>query len=145
MTEAIEVIAVGFLAGTVSGLFGVGGGTIFVPSLVFILGLTQIEANATSLLAIVPVAALGAHRQRRYGNIAVRDGVWIGVAALPATIIAAFVANELPDRVLQLMFAALALYVSVVMAQRALRPAPKPDAEPDAEPQTEPEVTQETP
>ncbi|MBJ7353345.1 MAG: sulfite exporter TauE/SafE family protein [Thermoleophilaceae bacterium] len=129
--EAVEIIIVGFLAGTVSGLFGVGGGVVFVPSLVFIFGLTQAEANATSLLAIVPVAIVGSYRQSKYGNVAVREGIWIGVISLPATVLAAFVANELPQRVLQLMFVAFALYVALRMARRALRP--EPDAEAEAE------------
>ncbi len=127
--EVFEVILVGFLAGTVSGLFGVGGGVIFVPSLVFLFGMTQAEANATSLLAIVPVALVGSYRQSNYGNVAVREGVWIGLVSLPATVLAAFVANELPQRVLQLMFVCFALYVAFRMARRALRPEPDPEAE----------------
>jgi uncharacterized membrane protein YfcA len=110
----------------------VGGGVIFVPSLVFIFGLTQAEANATSLLAIVPVAIVGSYRQNRYGNVAVREGVWIGVVSLPATVLAAFVANELPQRVLQLLFVCFALYVAFRMARRALRPEPVPDPELEA-------------
>ncbi|MFT4050468.1 MAG: sulfite exporter TauE/SafE family protein [Solirubrobacterales bacterium] len=124
MTEVLEVIAVGFAAGTVSGLFGVGGGVIFVPSLVFIFGLTQAEANATSLLAIIPVALVGSWRQRGYGNVAVREGIWIGLVSLPAAVLAAFVANQLPDRVLQILFMGLALYVAYRMGRRALKPAP---------------------
>jgi uncharacterized membrane protein YfcA len=128
--EVVEVILVGFLAGTVSGLFGVGGGVIFVPSLVFIFGLTQAEANATSLLAIVPVAIVGSYRQSKYGNVAVREGVWIGLVSLPATVLAAFVANELPQRVLQLLFVCFALYVASRMARRALRPEPPSEPKP---------------
>jgi uncharacterized membrane protein YfcA len=126
--EVVEVIVVGFLAGTVSGLFGVGGGVVFVPSLVFIFGLTQAEANATSLLAIVPVALVGSYRQNKYGNVAIREGVWIGLVSLPATVLAAFVANELPQRVLQLMFVAFALYVAFRMARRAIKPAAAPQS-----------------
>lgn len=131
--EVAEVILVGFLAGTVSGLFGVGGGVVFVPSLVFIFGLTQAEANATSLLAIVPVALVGSYRQNKYGNVAIREGVWIGVVSLPATVLAAFVANELPQRVLQLMFVAFALYVAFRMARRAIRPDAPTDPDPELE------------
>lgn len=127
--ETAEIILVGFLAGTVSGLFGVGGGVVFVPSLVFIFGMTQAEANATSLLAIVPVALVGSYRQNKYGNLAIREGVWIGIVSLPATVLAAFVANELPQRVLQLMFVAFALYVAFRMARRAIKPAPAPELE----------------
>lgn len=122
--EALEYIVVGFLAGTVSGLFGVGGGVIFVPSLVFVFGMTQAEANATSLLAIVPVAIVGSYRQNKYGNVAVKEGLWIGVVSLPATVLAAWVANQLPNRVLQLLFVCLALYVAYRMGRRALKPAP---------------------
>lgn len=124
MSEWIEVIAFGLFAGMVSGLFGVGGGVVFVPSLVFIFGLTQAEANGTSLLAIVPVALVGSYRQHRFGNVAVRDGLQIGLLALPAAVLAAFVANRLPERALQLFFVVLALYVAFRMARRALRPAP---------------------
>ncbi|MGK2879166.1 MAG: sulfite exporter TauE/SafE family protein [Solirubrobacterales bacterium] len=127
--EILEVILVGFLAGTVSGLFGVGGGVIFVPSLVFLFGMTQAEANATSLLAIVPVALVGSYRQNRYGNVAVREGVWIGVVSLPATVLAAYVANEIPQRALQLLFVCFALYVAFRMARRAVSPPP-PSTEP---------------
>jgi uncharacterized membrane protein YfcA len=121
MIDVLAVVAVGFLAGTVSGLFGVGGGVIFVPSLVFIFGMTQAEANATSLLAIVPVAFVGAWRQKQYGNVAVRDGIWIGIVALPAAVIFAYIANELPERVLQVLFVLLAAYVCFSMARRAFR------------------------
>jgi uncharacterized membrane protein YfcA len=128
MTGVVEVIAVGFLAGTVSGLFGVGGGVVFVPSLVFIFGLTQAEANATSLLAIVPVAIVGSYRQYRYGNVAVREGLTIGVVALPAAVLGAWVANQMSDRLLQLLFVCLAIYVAIRMARRAMTPTPPPTA-----------------
>lgn len=127
MTEALEVIIVGFFAGTVSGLFGVGGGVVFVPALVFIFGMPQAEANATSLLAIVPVALIGSYRQKRYGNVAVREGLWIGIVSLPAAVLAAYVANQLPERALQILFVLLALYVAFRMGRRALTP---PAAEP---------------
>jgi len=64
-------ILLGVAAGVLSGIFGVGGGILFVPTLVA-LGLGQVEAAATSLLAIVPTAAVGAMRQRSYGNLRVR-------------------------------------------------------------------------
>ncbi len=74
-------IALGLAAGVLSGLFGVGGGILFVPTLVA-LGLGQIEAQATSLLAILPTVAVGAANQRRYGNLRVRTAVFVGVASL---------------------------------------------------------------
>lgn len=130
--EVLEVVLVGFLAGMVSGLFGVGGGVIFVPALVFIFGLSQAEAEATSLLAIVPVAIVGSYRQNKYGNVAVREGAIIGLISLPGALLAAYIANALPENVLELLFVGLALYVAFRMGRRALTPPP-PAEEPIAE------------
>ena len=71
----IEAAIIGLFAGVVAGLLGVGGGILFVPGLVIGIGLSQVDAEATSLLAIVPVALLGAYRQHRYGNVRIRDGL----------------------------------------------------------------------
>ena len=59
----IAAIAIGLCAGIVGGLLGVGGGVLFVPGLVIVLGLGQHQAEATSLLAIVPVAIVGTIKQ----------------------------------------------------------------------------------
>lgn len=126
--ELLEIVIVGFAAGIVSGLFGVGGGVVFVPALVFIFGLTQAEAQATSLLAIVPVAIVGSYRQNQYGNVAVRDGIWIGLLSLPAAILSAWVANALPEKVLETLFVMLAIYVAFRMFRRAFAtPEPQPE------------------
>jgi uncharacterized membrane protein YfcA len=123
----LEVILVGFGAGVVSGLFGVGGGVIFVPSLVFLFGMTQAEAQATSLVAIVPVAMVGSYRQNKYGNVAIRDGIVIGLTSLPAALIAVYIANALPETTLKMLFVGLCLYVAYRMGRRAMTP---PDPEP---------------
>ena len=75
----IGAIVIGLAAGVVAGLLGVGGGVLFVPGLVIFLSLTQHQAEATSLLAIVPVALVGALRQDRYGNVRRRDGLLLGL------------------------------------------------------------------
>ena len=69
MGIALAAMIVGALAGVLAGLFGVGGGILFVPTLTFTLGLEQIHAQATSLLAILPTVAVGTWRQQRYGNV----------------------------------------------------------------------------
>lgn len=126
--ELLEIAVVGIGAGVVSGLFGVGGGVVFVPALVFIFGLGQAEAQATSLLAIVPVAIVGSYRQNKYGNVAVRDGVWVGVLSLPAAVFAAWLANAIPENVLEALFVMLALYVAFRMFRRAFAtPEPQPE------------------
>ena len=71
----IATLLVGFAAGHARrACSGVGGGALFVPALVLILGLSQVDAEATSLLAIVPVALVGAWRQRATATCALREG-----------------------------------------------------------------------
>lgn len=119
----VETIAVGLAAGLIAGLLGVGGGTLLVPGLVVFLGLSQIEAEATSLLAIVPIAAVGAWRQGRYGNVRWRDGVVIGVLSVAGGAAGVAAANALPERALRLGFAAIMLAVAAQLIRRGLRPA----------------------
>jgi uncharacterized membrane protein YfcA len=105
----IEIAAIGLLAGVLSGLLGVGGGVLFVPGLVFVAGLTQVDAEATSLLAIIPVALLGAWRQHGYGNLRLRDGLVIGLLSVVGAIGGVALANVLSGRALRVLFALLML------------------------------------
>ena len=113
-------LALGFAAGIVGGMLGVGGGVIFVPTLVFFADLGQLDAISTSLLAIVPVAILGAWRQWGYGNLRVRDGLLVGVLAPPGILLGTTLANAVSERALELSFAGLQLFFAVNMAKRAL-------------------------
>ena len=120
----IDVIAIGFAAGLVAGLLGVGGGILFVPALALLVGLDQVDAEATSLLAIVPVCMLGAFRQHRYGNVRMRDGLTLGVLSLGGVSVGVVVANAVPERALEIAFAVLMLFVAGQLARRGLkRPA----------------------
>jgi uncharacterized membrane protein YfcA len=116
-----EAIAAGVAAGVMSGLFGVGGGIVFVPALVFIYDTGQVEAEATSLLAIIPVAAIGAWRQRGYGNLRTRDGIVIGLLAAGGAFAGVALANALPERTLEIAFAGLMVVVALQLARDALR------------------------
>lgn len=115
-------IVVGFAAGVVAGMLGVGGGILFVPGLVLFLGLAQVDAEATSLLAIIPVALVGAANQNRYGNFRPRDAILLGVLAIPGAIGGVAIVNAIPERVVEILFALLMLYVASRMARDALRP-----------------------
>jgi len=79
LSDLVGALAIGLAAGMAGGLVGVGGGVLMVPGLVIFLGESQLEAEATSLLAIVGVAAVGAWRQNGYGNLRLSDAVVIGV------------------------------------------------------------------
>ena len=115
----IETVAVGVAAGLIAGLLGVGGGILMVPGLVLFLGLSQIEAEATSLLAIVPTALVGAWRQDRYGNVRRRDALLVGLLSVGGSAAGVGAANILPERALRLGFAALMVVVAVRLAHRA--------------------------
>lgn len=119
-TDVAGALLIGFAAGMSSGLLGVGGGILFVPGLVFFLSQSQLQAEATSLVAIIPVAIVGAYRQRGYGNLRVRDGLTIGLLALPGVAIGAVLADRLPERALELGFAAVQVVFAVGLARRAL-------------------------
>lgn len=119
----VALFACGLLAGVVGGMLGVGGGIIFVPALVLIVGLSQVEAEATSLLAIIPVAVAAVWRQREYGNVRMKEGLIIGALSVVGVLVGVVVANSVSGDVLKIAFAALLLLVAVRMAMRALRPA----------------------
>ncbi|HWB57645.1 MAG TPA: sulfite exporter TauE/SafE family protein [Gaiellaceae bacterium] len=112
-------IALGFLAGALSGMFGVGGGVLFVPTLAFVVGLGQLAAQATSLAAIIPVVAVGAWQQHRAGNTRVREGVIIGVTAIVGVLGGAKLATSLPEDLLRDLFAGLLLVVAAQLAWSA--------------------------
>jgi uncharacterized membrane protein YfcA len=114
----VFAILLGLLAGGVAGLFGVGGGILFVPTLTW-LGLTQLHAEATSLLAIIPTVLVGVWRQNRYGNVQWRAAAVIGVASIGATVGGAQVAESLPEHVLRKLFAVLLILTAAQIAWRA--------------------------
>jgi uncharacterized protein len=122
----IAAAIMGFAGGMVGGLLGVGGGVLFVPALAIFLDESQVRAEATSLLAIVPVALVAVWRQLGYGNVRVRDGLVIGGLSPLGVGIGVVVANEISQRALELTFAGLALVIATQLAIRALRPADRP-------------------
>jgi uncharacterized membrane protein YfcA len=117
----IEAMLIGLAAGVVAGLLGVGGGALFVPALTIFLGLNQLDAEATSLLAIIPVALVGAWRQHGHGNVDVRTGVVLGALAAGGAAAGAALANTVPARALEIGFALLILWVAGQLVRKALR------------------------
>jgi len=115
----VAAVLICLLGGLAGGLVGVGGGVLFVPALAIFLGLSQVESESTSLLMIVIVAAIGAARQRGYGNVRVREGLLIGALALPGVLLGVAASNWVSERLLQLSFAALALFMAAQLVRRA--------------------------
>ena len=96
----------------------VGGGILFVPLLVA-LGLGQVEAAATSLLAVVPTAGVGAWRHARYGNLRFRPALVVGVASIVGVEAGVQIATSLPEHVLRRLFGLLLIAVAAQLAWRA--------------------------
>jgi uncharacterized protein len=118
--EYVAAALFGLAGGVVGGLLGVGGGILFVPALAIFLDESQVQAEATSLLAIVPVALVGTWRQHRFGNLRLRDGVVLGVLSPVGVAVGVVIANAVSQRVLELAFAALVLFVAAQLVRRAL-------------------------
>ena len=117
----IGAIAIGVAAGVIAGLLGVGGGVLFVPGLVIFLGLGQHQAEATSLLAIVPVALVGAINQDRYGNVRRHDALVLGLLSLAGAAGGVALANLLSGEALRVGFALLILFVAAQLVRNALK------------------------
>ncbi|HXV53095.1 MAG TPA: sulfite exporter TauE/SafE family protein [Solirubrobacterales bacterium] len=121
--DLVLAALLGFAGGVVGGMLGVGGGILFVPALAIVLDEPQIRAEATSLLAIVPVGIVGAWRQHAYGNVRWREGLLIGVLSPLGVVGGVVLANAVSQRVLEVSFALLLL---VVAAQLVLRDVAEP-------------------
>src|SRR4051794_24163836 len=109
----IVAALMGLAGGVVSGLLGVGGGILFVPALTLAASLSQVQAEATSLLAIIPVAAMGALQQWRYGNVRLRDGLLVGLLSAAGVVAGVAAANVLGQHALKLAFAGLMLFIAL--------------------------------
>lgn len=115
----LAAILICLFGGLTGGLVGVGGGVLFVPALTIFIGLTQVEAEATSLLMIVIVALVGTYRQHGYGNVRLREAAIIGALSPLGVLVGVVISNNVSERLLQLSFAALALFMAAQLVHRA--------------------------
>jgi uncharacterized membrane protein YfcA len=116
--RSLKLMTIGTLAGLFSGLFGVGGGSVIVPLLVLWLGYGERAATATSLAAIVFIAAFAAATQGLYGNVHVGDALLVGIPAVGGVLIGAWLQQRLHNRVISLMFACVLLASAVELVLR---------------------------
>lgn len=112
--EVLRLAAIGTAAGAFSGLFGVGGGTIIVPLLIFWFGFRERLATGTSLAAIVIVGTLGALAQGGiYGNVHVLTGVLLAIPAILGVVLGTAIQQRIPQRAVSYLFALVLVAVAV--------------------------------
>jgi uncharacterized protein len=114
-SRTLKLAVIGTLAGLFSGLFGVGGGSVIVPLLMLWLGYEERMATATSLAAIVFIAA---GVQGIYGNVHLVDAALVGVPAVAGVLGGAWLAQKLPARAIALSFSAVLIASAIELVVR---------------------------
>jgi uncharacterized protein len=118
LDRSLKLMAIGTAAGLFSGLFGVGGGSVIVPLLVLWLGYSERMATATSLAAIVFIAAFAAATQGLYGNVHVLDAVLVGVPAIGGVLFGTRLQQRVRNRTISLLFAVVLVASAVELVLR---------------------------
>jgi uncharacterized protein len=121
LLTGVALVVVGFVAGVLSGLIGVGGGIIVVPLLILLFGASDLVAKGTSLLMMIPTTMSGTVANLRHRNVDVAAAVTVGIAACVTTPFGAIVANTVDPRVANLLFAAYLVLIIAQTTRRALR------------------------
>ena len=112
--DLLRLTVIGTTAGAFSGLFGVGGGTVIVPLLIFWFGFGERLATGTSLAAIVVIGLLGALFQGGfYGNVHVVTGLLLAIPAVLGVVLGVGIQQRIPQRAVSYLFAALLLGVAI--------------------------------
>jgi len=112
--STLKLAAIGTLAGTFSGLFGVGGGTIIVPLLILWFGYGERLATGTSLAAIVLIGLLGTIAQGGlYGNVHVATGLLLALPAILGVVLGTAVQQRISQRAVSFIFAGLLVAIAI--------------------------------
>jgi uncharacterized protein len=111
--RTLKLAAIATAAGAFSGMFGVGGGTVIVPLLIFWFAYGEREATGTSLAAIVVIALFAAVGQGLYGNVSLLDGLLVGIPAMVGVVIGTGLQQRVPERAISLLFAGLLVVIAI--------------------------------
>lgn len=120
----LVLIAGGFIAGFLAGTIGIGGGSVFVPTMTIGLGVSQAVAQGTSLVAIVPTAVVSTITHLREGNVLREAALWMGGGGVFGGIIGALIAVEVPGPILARVWGAFLVFTAYRLLVQVLR-APK--------------------
>lgn len=132
---------VGVLVGVLSGLLGIGGGTVMVPVFRLVFGLSPIEATATSLFAIIPTSVAGAVTHLRNKTCVLKLGLAAGLAGAVMSPVGVLLASVSPDWLIMAAAACVILYSSISMLRKALAMGGKAAAAASAEKPQDPDAS----
>lgn len=124
-TSGLALVAVGVFMGITSGLFGIGGGLVLVPALVILFGVDDLLAKGTSLLVMLPTAAMGTFANVRTGRVDLQVGAVVGLTATATSFAGVAIAFAVPAGVATVVFAVLVVVAAIQLAVRALRARPR--------------------
>jgi uncharacterized membrane protein YfcA len=111
--QILALLALGLVAGVFSGMFGIGGGLIIVPALIFFFGMKDLEALGTSLAALIPpVGLLGAAQYYRTGNLNIKYAIPIAVGLFVGAYFGARIIIGLPPATIRRLYAGFLLLVA---------------------------------
>jgi len=114
MFNVITYAVIGIVAGILSGLFGIGGGVVIIPALTFFKGFSQLKAQGTSLIAMLPPVGLFAFlTYHKKGHTDITAGIIICIAMLIGSKFGAQFANMLPMNILKKAFGIFVILVGI--------------------------------
>lgn len=114
MQNILLYILLGIIAGIASGLFGIGGGLIMIPALVFIFGMNQHTAQGTSLAVMIPpVGILAAYKYYQAGNLKISIAIWIALGFVVGGLIGASLIQPIQDITLKRLFGVFLAFLSI--------------------------------
>ncbi len=111
--KVLILIASGALTGLLSGMMGIGGGSLMVPAMVLLLGIEQHTAQGSSLLAMIPAGAVGAWTHKTLGNVATPLLYGLIPGVLIGTFLGARAAHYLPESILRFIFAVVIIWTGI--------------------------------
>ncbi len=118
--NVLKLLAIGSVAGLLSGFIGVGGGFIIVPMLTFMLGFSMKEAAGTSLMAIAMLAVPGVVTHAFMGHVSYVYGIVLACGTIPGAYLGGILVKRIPDGVLRLMFGAILIVAGALLVVNEL-------------------------
>ena len=116
MQEILILIAIGLAAGVLSGMFGIGGGVIMVPALVFFMAMSQHSAQGTSIgLMLMPIGILAAYNHHQEGNLIIKFGLIIAAAFVVGGYFGSKFSLGIEEVILKKSFGVLMLVIALKM------------------------------